>query len=36
MPLNSGVSILGEREQGQDVRTNNGIPQFSPPFLNSP
>lgn len=23
MPLNSGVSILGEREQGQDVRTNN-------------
>jgi T-complex protein 1 subunit alpha len=24
MPLTTNVSILGEREQGQDVRTNNG------------
>ena len=24
MPINTTVSILGEREQGQDVRTANG------------
>ena len=26
MPLNTTVSILGEREHGQDVRTSNGNP----------
>ena len=24
MPINTTLSIMGEREQGQDVRTNNG------------
>jgi T-complex protein 1 subunit alpha len=31
MPLSTAVSIIGERDQGQDVRTQNGMVLILPP-----